>query len=146
MAPRFIPTQVANIPQNQPNCHPLRVLITLDGIGSRMSVANNATINPKVAGGCGGFSANPRNQSSTCPPRNRKGRIGTSNTTHIRGRVRNNSRMIYSTPQETSTVANSLPWNLMVFQCPFSHVSYTQGLDAVHDQIGIIDRPQVITE
>ena len=39
-APAFMPI-IAMVPQNQPSCHPLSVLITLDGIGRRISVANN---------------------------------------------------------------------------------------------------------
>jgi len=89
-----MPIHVASVPRHQPSCQPLSVLITLEGIGSRMSVASRPITSVAVLIVDGGSSSIPRSQDSICCPNNKNGSTGTSSTMHISGNVRNSSRMM----------------------------------------------------
>ena len=85
-----MPTHEVAVPASQPSCQPPPVLIMLDGIGRKISVANKPMTTATVTGVEVGCLDHSSAQASNCEPNARKGTIGTNKTMLIRIRGRTN--------------------------------------------------------
>src|SRR5262249_59120545 len=77
-APSDIPSQDAAVEATMPNCAPATVLTTLEGMGSKMSLANKTTVPSATAAGEGGGLSQLSMRASSCGPKKTNGTIGTA--------------------------------------------------------------------